>query len=218
MELWIHTVLMLASSAAITGASEDVAIDNAIRTCNHKLGTNFDFKFANAPPKQVQSGGFFFNFVSYRRRRPDPRLARLFPWLRRPSAHQFVLTTTWKKPLTEATAVRPGGDAGDTITKSCSAYLTNQEPVKYVLTCNGTQEGKVEEKTVEVPLISVTDKSIPMKCGKVEEKTIEIPPISDTEKSISTEESEMDEGEEANGDDTWNLSRCLGCIFELLQG
>ncbi|XP_040207967.1 uncharacterized protein LOC120939701 [Rana temporaria] len=199
MEHWIQTALILALSAVITGASEDVVIDNAIRKCNHKLGTNFDFKLADAPPKQIQSGGFFFNYASYQHP-PDPRLARLFPWLRQPSRHRFILTTTWKKPPTETTTVRPGrGDARNMIMRSCSAYLTNQEPAKYVLTCNNVpQEGKVEEKTIEVPLISSTMKSSTMKSS-----------------TVAVEESEMDEDEET--DDTWDLSRCLGCIFDLLN-
>ncbi|XP_073532552.1 uncharacterized protein [Phyllobates terribilis] len=192
---WIR-VLILLGCCAFTSSTppQENAITNAIDNCNQKMNTDFDLKFLDLPTKYPQNTRRFFKYRSYGNRH-SPLLRRLFPWLYKPPTYQFVLTTAWKKPLTETRSpyLEPR-NTSHMVVRTCSGFLTDQKPMKWILTCyNVTHEGPAGLKSVEVT------------------------PITTTEASEAEEGSGPEQDEAPPEDEHWDLSRCLGCIFGMLN-
>ncbi|KAM4026907.1 uncharacterized protein ACNLHF_022788 [Anomaloglossus baeobatrachus] len=191
MQRWSGVISFLGCLVLTAGIPQEDTVTNAIDNCNQELNTNFDLKFLDLPGKSPQNAGIFFKYTSYVKRR-TPLLKRLFPWLYKPQTYQFVLTTAWKKPLTESRSPHlEQRHSGDMVIRTCSGFLTVREPIHYVLTChNVTQEGTSREKSVETTAITTPE---------------------------AEEGPGLEQDEELPGDHSWDLSRCLGCIFGMLN-
>ncbi|XP_066441599.1 uncharacterized protein [Eleutherodactylus coqui] len=195
MQSWIRVLLFLGCSVLGSSIPQEDALTNAITTCNNKLKTDFDFKFLNPLKKNPQSNGVFFKYSSSFQR-PSSNIQRIFPWLYKLPKYQFVLTTAWKKPLAETNSLNPElGNSNGMVIRTCSGYLTNQEPMKYKVICNNGTDEETNEETSE-------------------ETSMEVTPMTT---SSSEESSSSESNEESLDDDTWDISRCLGCIFGMIN-
>ncbi|XP_072011001.1 uncharacterized protein [Engystomops pustulosus] len=197
----IRALILLGCSILSSSAPQEDAIANAINACSHKLNTKFNFKFLEDLPKDTQNNGRFFKYSSYSKR-PKSKLQRLFPWIHNPPQYQFVLTTAWKRPLPETPSPDPElGSSNHMVVRMCSGLLTNQEPFKFSLRCRHVpQQGFIGEQTTEQTTEEAT------------EEATEESPITTTKSSDSAEGSVSIQDE-----DLPDLSRCLGCIFGMLN-
>ncbi|XP_072011002.1 uncharacterized protein [Engystomops pustulosus] len=143
-----------------------------------------------------------FNFKFLEDLPKDTQLQRLFPWIHNPPQYQFVLTTAWKRPLPETPSPDPElGSSNHMVVRMCSGLLTNQEPFKFSLRCRHVpQQGFIGEQTTEQTTEEAT------------EEATEESPITTTKSSDSAEGSVSIQDE-----DLPDLSRCLGCIFGMLN-
>ncbi|XP_056374297.1 uncharacterized protein LOC130272485 isoform X2 [Hyla sarda] len=193
MPRWLMVILLLGCSGLGCGAPPEDAITNAVDTCRHKLDTNFDFKFLDVPVNTPQKKGTFLTYSSYFHR-PIPLLQRLIPQLYKPPKYQFILTTAWKKMLPET--IPESGNNNNPVVRTCSGVLTSHQPINYIFSChNVTQEGIEPEKVVEVSPVTA------IKTSAIEEGS----------------GSDQDEEPPEEDDGTLDLSRCLGCIFGMLN-
>ncbi|XP_056374296.1 uncharacterized protein LOC130272485 isoform X1 [Hyla sarda] len=152
-----------------------------------------NFYFLLSPFILLQKKGTFLTYSSYFHR-PIPLLQRLIPQLYKPPKYQFILTTAWKKMLPET--IPESGNNNNPVVRTCSGVLTSHQPINYIFSChNVTQEGIEPEKVVEVSPVTA------IKTSAIEEGS----------------GSDQDEEPPEEDDGTLDLSRCLGCIFGMLN-
>ncbi|MEE6467534.1 hypothetical protein FKM82_007294 [Ascaphus truei] len=220
MEPWIAALIFLGMIMEISTGTKEDAIAKAIQICNPGLEINFAFKMFEISPKEETDVDVLTKPIQPAGRPTyNPLLRRLLRRLFRPSRPLILPTMDSRKPhlfthhqlenkgfpqqlefIIKQTVCEKSNNTSQercafkekSIVKTCSAYLTEQEPMKYIVTCNNvTTEGPAEESQIEI--------------------------IENITTGAESEEGSGSGGGEMMEDVHLGLSRCLSCIFGILR-